>query len=318
MARSIVCGIDKSDESLAAAAVAARLCERLGATLLLAHAVEVSTTFPYGDEAELSRNRHRIHAEITRPLERIKRQFSSVEIADRVLYGAAADELTALAAEEDAALVAVGCRGRSAVTAALLGSVSSAVVRASDRAVLIVPPDALVEDDAQAGERTVIVCGVDRSEEARSAAHVAANLALALGLGLMLVHAYAAGPSAGTIPAPGVALPADYEDVEARQRDTGHALLEEVARDLDRGPAVTLKLETDDPAAALDRCAEAENAALIVVGTHGRSAVASALLGSTASRLATSASRPVIVVPRGASLAPSKPPAPRAAEGQRA
>ena len=59
MCSSIVCGIDGSHESLTAAAVAARLCQRLGATLILAHSYEASTTFPYGDDAQ--RARHRPH-----------------------------------------------------------------------------------------------------------------------------------------------------------------------------------------------------------------------------------------------------------------
>jgi nucleotide-binding universal stress UspA family protein len=302
MSGSIVCGVDGSDESLAAAAVAGRLCERLGATLLLAHAYEAPSTIPYGDDAQRARHRRHVHADLMGVFEGIERDFSRLDVEGRVLDGAPPDELAALAAEEDAALLVVGSRGRGAVRAALLGSVSSAVARASDRPVVIVPPGSAPEHDLEARERSVIVCGVDHTEEAKSAARVAATLAAALRLELVLVHAYASGPSGAAIPAPGAAPPISYEDVEETQRERARRLLEQVARDVDADPGVRMRIEADAPAFALDRCAEAENAELIVVGTHGRGVIASVLLGSTSSRLAASASRPVLVVPMGAML----------------
>jgi nucleotide-binding universal stress UspA family protein len=302
MTSSIVCGVDGSDESLAAAAVAARLCERLGTTLLLAHAYEAPASLPYGDDAQRARHRRHSHAEMMRLFERIEHDFSPLQVEGRFLDGAPPDELAAFAAEEDAALLVVGSRGRGAVRAALLGSVSTAVAKASDRPVVIVPPDAAPAHDLEARESSVIVCGVDRSEEAKSAARVAAKLAAALRLELVLLHAYASGPAGAAVPAPGAGPPISYEEVEASQRERGRRLLEQVARDVGQGSAVRIRIEADEPAAALDRCAQAEHAELIVVGTHGRGVVASVLLGSTSARLAASASRPVVVVPTGATL----------------
>jgi nucleotide-binding universal stress UspA family protein len=302
MSSSIVCGVDGSHESLTAAAVAARLSERLGATLILAHAYEKPTTVPYGDEPQRARHRRHVHAEMMGIFERIERDLGGLEVEGRVLDGAPPDELAALAGEQDAALLVVGSRGRGAVRAALLGSVSSAVARASDRPVVIVPPGAAPGPGLEVGEGSVIVCGVDRSEEAKGAARVAATLATALRLELVLVHAYASGPAGGAVPAPGAAPPISHEDMEETQRERARRLLDQVARDLDGEAGVRMRIEEDAPASALSRCADAENAELIVVGTHGRGLVASVLLGSTSSRLAASASRPVVVVPTGVTL----------------
>jgi nucleotide-binding universal stress UspA family protein len=280
MSSSIVCGVDGSDESLTAAAVAARLCERLGTSLLLAHAYEASATFPYGNEAQLARHRRHVHAEMMRLFERMSSASSTSRAAPP-------DELAALAAEQDAALLVVGSRGRGAVSAALLGSVSSAVAKASDRPVVIVPRNAAPEHNLEARESPIILCGVDRSEEGKNAARVASDLAAALRLDLVLLHAHAPGP------------PVSYEDVEARHHERPRELLEQVARDVEAGPSVTLRVDADDPVSALNRCAEAEHTELIVVGTHGHGPIASVLLGSTSSRLAASASRPVVIVPKG-------------------
>jgi hypothetical protein len=105
--------------------------------------------FPYGDEAELSRDRHRIHAEITRPLERIKRQFSGVESPTGCF--------TALSPlnsprwrrrrtrpSSPSAAGTVGCHGRAALQRVVRGRKGERPCR-PDRS-----PGRTPEDDAQA------------------------------------------------------------------------------------------------------------------------------------------------------------------------
>jgi nucleotide-binding universal stress UspA family protein len=58
-----------------------------------------------------------------------------------------------------------------------------------------------------------------------------------------------------------------------------------------------VQVDDDDPARRLAAIAAREHALAIVVGARGQHATASALLGSTSSRLAATAARPVVIVP---------------------
>lgn len=59
----------------------------------------------------------------------------------------------------------------------------------------------------------------------------------------------------------------------------------------------TMVMEAHDPAAAIADTAEARGAEMIVMCTHGRSAAARWLLGSTADRVIRSSSVPVHLIP---------------------
>jgi nucleotide-binding universal stress UspA family protein len=141
---------------------------------------------------------------------------------------------------------------------------------------------------------------VDDSDDAREAAALAARLAAALGLELVLVHAYAAARLSAAIPATGMTPPIDHEDLIRRQHKRGYELLEGVARTAERECSVHMRVDSTDPVPALERCASDTDAELIVVGTRGYGAAVSAVLGSTSSGLAASGPAPVIVVPTGA------------------
>ena len=81
-------------------------------------------------------------------------------------------------------------------------------------------------------------------------------------------------------------------------------LIEEAQRQLNdtakRASAAKLTITTEAlvgrPVAAIVRTAKARNADLIVMGTHGRSGVAHALLGSVAERVVRSAPCPVLTI----------------------
>lgn len=135
-----------------------------------------------------------------------------------------------------------------------------------------------------------IVRGIDDSDGARKAARVADDLAKRLGARLVLVH--------GTPIAPSVmyGVPFDSDAFQREVLDDAERLLEEVA-DTCTTTEVSRRAEQGAPAAALERVVEAEGADLLVVGTRGRGAMRSVLLGSVAHEMLALSQCPVVVVP---------------------
>jgi nucleotide-binding universal stress UspA family protein len=73
-----------------------------------------------------------------------------MRVGYEVVAGIPSDEIVAYADRIDADLIVVGSRGRGPVASALLGSVSSAVLHAADRPVLVVRGTALRDEVAAA------------------------------------------------------------------------------------------------------------------------------------------------------------------------
>jgi nucleotide-binding universal stress UspA family protein len=142
--RSIVCGVDGSPDSQTAIGVAARLAERLGARLVLAHVVEVALV-PYAaiggaggiaPPPMIPPLREEQEEAGARLLERIAVAVGLGDAEQRVAVGLPAERLADLADDEDAELIVVGSRGRGR----FLGSVSNSLVGVARCPVLIVPP----------------------------------------------------------------------------------------------------------------------------------------------------------------------------------
>jgi nucleotide-binding universal stress UspA family protein len=139
-----------------------------------------------------------------------------------------------------------------------------------------------------------ILCAVDGSEGAEQVVRVAQRLAAALDARLILANV------APPTEAPGVsAALAGQERLREEERADSRRLLEDLAARLDASE-VELRTEIGPPAdRILELCAQ-ESATLVVMGSRGRGDVTSALLGSVAHRVASSASCPVVIVPPGA------------------
>jgi nucleotide-binding universal stress UspA family protein len=138
-----------------------------------------------------------------------------------------------------------------------------------------------------------VICAVDDSDGARAAAKVARDLATRLESKLVLVHVEP--PTA----VPGVSAAVAGQE-RLREAEIQHAqkLLvwlaeEEELQDVD------LRATVGDAANSIVAVARELEAALIVIGSHGRG-LRSAVLGSVSHAVATSANCPVVIVPPSA------------------
>lgn len=130
-----------------------------------------------------------------------------------------------------------------------------------------------------------ILVATDFSDASEHATAVARDYARSFGARLHLLH---------------VAWPGDEQ---------AGRLLMGMEKDLSPHVPVTTAIEFGSPAARIVDYARRHGVDLIVVGTHGRTGVSRALLGSVAERVVRTAPCPVLAVPRGAptGVAPEAP-----------
>lgn len=143
MTRSILCGVDGSPHARLALRQAARLAEALGARLVVAYVVQPPLPAPGIGLTARQLPAVPIDALLAAgeaTLERILDEEGLDDVERRVLLGFPADRLADLADDEAAEVIVVGSRGRGAVKAAFLGSVSSALIGVARCPVLVVPP----------------------------------------------------------------------------------------------------------------------------------------------------------------------------------
>jgi nucleotide-binding universal stress UspA family protein len=142
-----------------------------------------------------------------------------------------------------------------------------------------------------------IVCGVDRSRSARSAAQTASALAGRLHVPMALVHAHEPVPPIAMATGGGGAVLQPVGDLDDKTRESNWDLL--AALDKATTKPARLRLRSGPPAACLNDYASARAAQLIVVGAPDRGPMAALLMPSTAWDLARTATAPVMYVPEG-------------------
>ena len=284
----ILCPTDFSPGSEEAVRVAARFAKAAGAQLVISHAWFVPPLAYAGDSWPLNSE------VIDQMLKDDQLALSSaVESALRLgvskvdsllVNGRPGDRIVSILREDPAYdLVVVGTRGRTGLKRVLLGSVAEQVVRHAPCSVLVAhacPADAPIQS---------VLCPVDFSDSSLRAVNLAAELVAPGGTGITLLHS--------------IELPTRYgEDaalmniVEQIDEQTD-LLLENWAAQLRArtGAAVTKRTSRGGAGAQILTALEQGTFDLVVMGSHGRTGIRRAVLGSVAEKVARHATCPVLV-----------------------
>lgn len=273
----VVVGIKEVEAATPALTWAAHYAQAHAAELVLIHVVDDAALL--AGEPALMDDAHAYAQRALAEGEQIARAAGASNVSTTVVTGGAVDELIDAAAGADLLVVTADNAG----TARRRG-VHALRIAASHSAPVAVIPDIDLKD------RRGVVVGVDGSEQAARALEYAAQYAAASGAELHAVFAWELPFVSGFE----YSYPAEYV---REQEQTAQAVLANLVAPIRAAhPSLTVHelVAQGDPVDAI--LETAQNAALVVIGTHGRSAMSRLLLGSVSHGVLAHLPAPTIVV----------------------
>jgi nucleotide-binding universal stress UspA family protein len=206
-----------------------------------------------------------VERQLTEVVDRTRQAWPSLHVDCRMEIGPSGAALAQVA--EAAELVVVGASGHGALPRMLLGSTAAGLAHQCARPVVVVRN---AED-----RHGPVVVGVDGSSTSARAIRFAFDFADRHGHEVLAVHAWS------DLPLDALAAVRLWDEDRAAIESKGEQVLaESLSGHAERHPNVAVRrlVTFESPARALAE--HAENATLLVVGSHGRGALGRMLLGS--------------------------------------
>jgi nucleotide-binding universal stress UspA family protein len=280
----IVVGTDGTDYAKAAVQWAAREAARRHAVLRVVHvfdwewrSAQFDASSEYIDVA-----RQLAEAVTGAAIDQAVAVAPDLKVEADALIGSTVVRL--LEATRDAGLLVVGSRGRGGFASLLLGSVGQRVATHAPCPVVVVRG----RGDVTEGP---VAVGVDDSDGAATVLEAAFEAAAGRNTSLTVIRTFLPPVPLWVAGVPPLDVATPEED------DAEHARVEAlVAPFRDRFPQVPAEVVVSHHSAAAVLSGVSHTVQLVVVGSHGRGAIAGALLGSTGLQLLHHADCPVLIV----------------------
>ena len=288
----ILCATDFSETAELALRYAASLARLHHAELILAHAVEATPMDPYPMPMALPENDGSVTAlAFERLQDRAKGLAGSgLSIETCLETGPPGPLLVEMANEKGVDLIVVGTRGWTGLKHLVFGSTAEHIVRCASCPVLTVHPN----DQEPTETLREVILATDLSPDAEAA--VEAMIRLFPGGSpprVVVAFADAAPPYLEALQVEGLN---EWQRPDARIQDLERQLEPILERLRERAIASEVRILDRGAAPAIVDLAEERGSDLIVMSTHGRSAIVNVLLGRTAQRVVQHATCPVLTV----------------------
>jgi nucleotide-binding universal stress UspA family protein len=294
--RSILCPVDFSSESCTLVRGALAIAREEGATVTVVHALEPLLAQAVALARERDWLEKKAYQEIDQLLARavVGSGIDPLTIQRRVRYGEPHAEILAAAAEIDADLVVMGTEARRGIRRMFFGSTAASVLAHTTIPVLALPPNA--PDLLVPGEGPhhlpfhQILVAIDFSESGMLAVRDAAELAKRWGAGLVLLHVVPGLPDV-------LHWGESLDRHQRRQIERARRELELIARGIEGVPVSVLTVE-GAPDEGIIGAVTDYSGSLIALGLRrSRAGWFAPRPGSTAYRVLSLTSLPVLVLP---------------------
>jgi len=296
MYRSLLVPLDGFPFAEHALPLALRVARAAGAALRLVRVADTPAVYyagaPYDGELEsVVRARQQAYLD---EIVQFLRKLSPVPVSSALLEGPVVGKLCAQAGDGETDLVVMATHGRGPLGRFWLGSVADELVGRLPVPVLLVRPGDGEVDLAHEPELGPVLVPLDGSTLAEEILAPAGELARLLGVNLTLLRVVKPVP-AGAVP-DDPALGQEARALLNRTREASAYLLRMAERLRAEGLRVATRVTVQEhPAAAILNEAEATDAGLIALTTHGRRGLVRVVMGSVADKVVRGATIPVLV-----------------------
>ena len=256
------------------------LSDKFGAKLHLVYVLpHVITSVPYAYDIE-----GEIEEDSKKKLEKVKKESGIDKGHIHLCHGNPKDEITRLAKEIKADLILIGSHGKHGIDL-ILGSTANGVLHTAECDVLTLRVDRDNKRLVKSDYSNVLVA-TDLEKDNKIVVETAKAIADSYKATLHLIN---------VIPHTTATAVAYYPNIETELRDEAEKQIKALAKKLDVKAANANALVGLPRNTIVDAATETKSE-LIVIGSHGRRAFASALLGSTANAVLHAAKHDVLVV----------------------